>query len=138
MAHNFPTKKEVVIKGTLDLADQKAILMKAAQYGCPVYEDTLKRIFEVGNIREYNTLIFSNDSICGTESRISHSGRHVVSVQQFIDFIRGEGSLVKPITIKLTNDYSATINQDNIQVGCQIISHEVLEQVYLASVKIRG
>ena len=138
MAHNFPTNKEVVIRGVLDYAEQKTILLKAAQHGCPVYRDTLNRIFEVGSIREYDTLIFSQESICGVESSTSHTGRHVVSVKQFIDFIIGEGSLVEPITIKLTNDYSAVINQDNIQVGCQIISHEVLEQVYKASLEMRG
>lgn len=46
--------------------------------------------------------------------------------------------IFKPITVKLNNQYSAVINKDNVEVGCQTFTHEKIDELHAASLKARG
>lgn len=46
-------------------------------------------------------------------------------------FLKKEaGKISGIITVDLTDDYEAKINKDNIEVGCQVIPFEKVEEVY--------
>jgi hypothetical protein len=58
-----------------------------------------------------------------------------VNLATFIGEIEKHGST--HIEVKINDSYTATVKKDVIVVGCQKISHDVIEELYKASLKIR-
>lgn len=93
--------------------------------GNKAFEDgTIAKVFKRGiHPRDGNVLVAIVDQD-GNESLISEEGLEVLS------FDRG-----KPISVKISPDYSAIVYKDHIQVGCQRVSKESFEKLIEAAKK---
>lgn len=98
--------------------------------GVPVYEGTLG----TGYDQKYPYLLWDHSQLIQVaESYSQHDLINCNSLEEFFSYFFE--SLV-PI-IKLTDEYSAEIQANKIKVGCQTISFEAVERVYVKMLELR-
>lgn len=135
MKHNFPTDVSIVCTHIHNLKEGKEILHLAVDGECPVYGDVLKTIVN----KKYPRFYWDGDenSLCQTSARIGYKGYIWVSLEEFKAFLQGKSKYKTPFKqeLKLNSSYTATVSKDNVKVGCQSFTHDVVKKLYQLSLK---
>ena len=130
--HNFPKNIEVVCKQKHTLAQGKEILKLCIENGIVIPECTQKEIVD----STYPYFLY-DDKVLNQTYDLDGKNRLKVTLQEFKQFIVGEGKYQAPFTqeLKLNDEYKAVVTKEKITVGCQEFSHEIIKKLYLLSQK---
>lgn len=135
MKHNFP--KNVSIGCTLvhNLKQGKEILHLAIDGGCEIYSKTITEIID----KKYPRFCWddSRQELCLTSDLINDKNYIWVSFEQFKAFLQGKGKYTVPFKqeLQLNSQYKAIVTKNDIKVGCQSFTHDVVKKLYQLSLK---
>lgn len=114
---NMTKKFFPVVDTLLNINDKfvvEAVIAHLRKEGVPIHETT------TGYDENYPYVYFCNDGLCLTSSLDKE--KVCKSATEFIDLILNP----RDRKFKLSDSYDAVINRDNVKVGCQTFSHDVI------------
>jgi hypothetical protein len=141
MSHNFPKTFHYIICNEKLTAEQvKEIFYLAINAGIPIIEKIQADV----SIKEIPFFIAFKKDISFNHESITYIDKIdinnlSVSFEDFKLFLQGKGVYVEKELrkiIQLNKHYKAIVTKQNINVGCQIFSHETIKNLYELSQKI--
>ena len=110
-------------------AEQWEIIKSLApQYGVEIYSETLKYGYPRSDYG--GRLVFLSNKLQGSWDKVQ-----ILSFDQFILAMMGK-SVPRVINVKLNDRYNAVVTKDEVVVGCQTFSHDVIKELYEAIGKV--
>lgn len=134
MKHNFPKDITVVCTLKHNLKQAKEIFHLAIDGDCPIYQKTLENPVD----KKYLYFRYDGENIHLTaRTKEAYPDELYVTFDEFKAFLQGKGKYKAPFKqeIKISDSYTAVITKQNVKVGCQILSHKLVEEIYLSSQK---
>ena len=135
MKHNFPEGVSIGCTHVHNLKEGKEILHLAIDSDCAIYEEVFNNIAD----KQYPRFYWGkNDKkISQTYADEGDDDYIWVSFTEFKLFLQGKGKYKTPFkeTLKLSNDYTATVTKKDVKVGCQTFTHNTIKLLYQLSLK---
>lgn len=127
MKHNFP-ELNIVCNKKVTIQELKELLHLAVDANLP-----LGYIY-INDIKVYPYIAWS-DNLC--QSKNIEDFDLIVSFEEFKAFIQGKGKYKEPFkeVLELNKEYKAEITKQQVNVGCQTFSHEIIKKLYESSQK---
>lgn len=126
MKHNFPD--------TLVYVDKKLTINELKEIVNLMMDCELElRYVGTAYIKKYPYIFWDGFKVAQTLSQKSFG--ICVSFTEFKKFLKGQGKCPYIKNLQLNDEYDATITKENVKVGCQQFSHEIIKKLYLESQK---
>ena len=142
MKHNFPENTRVICKTKLNKDQIKEVMKLAidaeidANSGVSSYVRDLEQgqLLHVDEDMELFTRLDPADE-CGGKIRAI-----TVSFTEFKKFFIGQGKInvFKPKSIKLNSEYTAVVHESHVQVGCQRIEFDAVQELMNAVTAVQS
>lgn len=95
----------------------------------PIDQSTLEDEWSESDFKKWPSIRVGNAFISAYDSNQGCEGNEIVKFAKLADFL---SSFKKQIEIKLNDEYTAVVNKNFVQVGCQTFPLEKIEEVYEA------
>lgn len=135
MKHNFPEGVSIGCTHVHNLKEGKEILHLAIDGSCKISTGATEKIAD----KDYPRFCWDNiaKELCETSDEVGNKDYIWVSFAEFKEFLKGKSKYKTPFkeTLKLSNDFTATITKENVKVGCQTFTHNTIKLLYQLSLK---
>ena len=135
MKHNFPTDVSIACTHIHNLKEGREILHLAIDGNCPINSATSKTVLD----KVYPKFFFDKEyqRISQTKAITGDKEYIWVSFEEFKAFLKGKGKCKLPFKqdLRLSSSYTATVSKENVKVGCQTFTHDIIKQLYQLSLK---
>ncbi len=131
--HNFPNHINVSVANVTE-KQAKTILKLCIDNDVDIASETIE---DKINKRYPNYHFeFENQEITQNCADSNDNEYHFVSFNEFCNYIKGKGIKIKPPfkqELVLNGSYKAIVTKENVKVGCQEFSHDIIKKLYEAS-----
>ena len=133
MKHNFPTDVPIACTHIHNLKEGKEILHLAIDGESPIGSGTTEKLID----KAYPRFCWDDNKLTQTASNIKSKEYIWVTFEEFKSFLQGKGKCNLPFKeeLKLNDNYTAVVTKEEVEVGCQGFSHEIIKKLYQLSVK---